>query len=176
MAGLHAVLATALSAGTHGSSITEHLAQRYESINLLYAASVFDALDLSTTGVQVADNVAHVLLGNDNGNLHDRLHNNGACLSHSFLECHRTGNLKCHFGGVDLVVRTIIQGYLYVNNGIASHDTGQHSALDTLVNRLDKFLGDSTAGNSVDKLVSLTGLVGLKNDLNVTVLDRKSVV
>ncbi len=45
----------------------------------------------------------------------------GIGLLGSLLEGHRTGDLECHFGGVDLVIRTVVQSYLDVNNRI----TGQ---------------------------------------------------
>ena len=68
------------------------------------------------------------------------------------------------------MVRAIIQGYLNVNNRVACEDTRLHSALDTLINRLDIFLRDSTANDLVDELVALAGLVRLNDDLNMTVL------
>ena len=91
-------------------------------------------------------------------------------LLEGFLDSHRTCDLKCHFGGVYLVVRTVVQGYLDVNNRIACEDTGVKSALDTCVNSRNELLRDRTADNVVAELVALTGLVRLYLDLNVTVL------
>ena len=68
------------------------------------------------------------------------------------------------------MVRAIVQGDLNVNNRVACEDTSLHSALDTLINRRDIFLRDSTADDLVDELVALAGLVRLNDDLNVAVL------
>ena len=112
-------------------------------------------LDHAAAGVEVADNVAHVLLGNDDNNLHDRLHDDRISLAHSLLECHGTGDLKGHFRGVNFVIRTIVQRDLHVNNVVASKYAGQHGALDTLVNSRDILLRNGTADNCVDELVAL---------------------
>ena len=63
MCGLHRVLAAALRAGAEVSRVAEHLSQRNESVDLLRAAAGLEALDLTTAGVEVADHVAHVLVG-----------------------------------------------------------------------------------------------------------------
>mgnify|MGYP006878176846 CR=1 FL=1 len=68
------------------------------------------------------------------------------------------------------MIRTIPQGDLDINDGIAGENTGLHRALDTIVNSGDIFLRDSAANDTVDELITLTGLVGLDLDLDVTVL------
>ena len=67
------------------------------------------------------------------------------------------------------MIGTIIQRDLHVNNVVACKYTGEHCALDTLVNSRDIFLRNRTADNCVDELVALTR-VRLNTDLNVTVL------
>ena len=68
------------------------------------------------------------------------------------------------------MVRTIVQGNLTVYDRITSQYTGLHGATDTVVNSGDVFLGNRTADDGVDKLVTLAALVGLNLDLNMTVL------
>ena len=68
------------------------------------------------------------------------------------------------------MIGTIIQRDLHVNDGVTCEDTALHSALDTLVDRLDEFLRNRTARNSVDELITLTGFVGFENDFDMTVL------
>ena len=67
------------------------------------------------------------------------------------------------------MIRTIPQGDLDINDGIASENAGLHRTLDTIVNSGDIFLRDSAANDTVDELVTLAG-VGLQLDLNVTIL------
>ena len=68
------------------------------------------------------------------------------------------------------MIRTIPQGDLDVNDRIACQNAGLHSTLDTVVDSRDVFLRDSAANDGVDELITLTGLVGLDLDLDVTVL------
>ena len=49
----------------------------------------------------------------------------------------------------DLMVRTIPQGDLDINDGIAGKNTGLHRALDTIVNSGDIFLRDSAANDTL---------------------------
>ena len=170
VAGLHSVVTTALSLGTQVGSVAEHLCQRHVSVDLDSTGTGDLAQDVTTASSDVTDNGAHVLIGNSDGNLHDGLQNSGICLAASFLECHGTSDLECHFGGVDFVVGTIEQSDLHVDDGIAGQNTSLQSTLDTLIDSGDVFLGNSTAGYGVNELVTLTGLVGLNGDLNVTVL------
>ena len=167
---LHDILATALSLGTQVSGVAEHLSQRNECIDTLGASHCLHALDLTTASIQVADNIAQILIGNDDSHLHDGLGDDRISLAHSILECHGTCNGEGHFRGVDLMIRTIPQGDLDVNDRIACQNAGLHSTLDTVVDSRDVFLRDSAANDGVDELVTLAGLVGLDLDLNMTVL------
>ena len=65
VAGLHGVLTTALRAGAQVRRIAKHLGQGDKGIDLLGAGAHLVALDLTAAGVQIADNVAHVLIGDD---------------------------------------------------------------------------------------------------------------
>ena len=163
---LHDILATALSLGTQVGGVAEHLSQRNESVDTLSACHCLHALDLATASVQIADDIAQILIRNDNSNLHDGLGDDGVSLAHSVLEGHRTCNGEGHFRGVDLMIRTIPQGDLDINNRIACQNASLHSTLNTVVDSRDVFLRDSAANDSVDELVTLVKMVTyLKNSL-----------
>ena len=68
------------------------------------------------------------------------------------------------------MVRTVVEGYLDVNNVVSCQNTGLHGTLDTCINRRDVFLRNYAADDVVDEFVSFAGLVGLNADFNVTVL------
>jgi len=155
----HGVLTTALCLRTQVGSVTEHFGQWNKGVNLLYAMSSIHTLDLTTTGVQVTDNITQVIIWSDNGYFHDRLEQYWVAFSHSFFERHRTSDLKCHFRRVDFMVRTIVQLNFNVNYWVSSNNTSGHCALDTSVNCWDVFLRNCTTNNIVDKLVTLTGFV-----------------
>ena len=74
------------------------------------------------------------------------------------------------------MIRTIPQGDLDVNDRIASQNAGLHSTLNTVVDSRDVFLRDRAANDGVDELVTLTGLIGLDLDLNVTILALTTVL
>lgn len=105
---LHGVLSAALSLRTQVVRVAEHFGKRNKAVYLNGAGSCFLTEDLSSSRVEVADNGSEIIIGSDYGYLHDRLKDNGVCLAHSFLECHRTGELECHFGRVYFVVRSIV--------------------------------------------------------------------
>ena len=172
VARLHYILAAALGLGTKVIGVTEHLRKRNKSSNLNGTISGLLVLDLSTSGVEVADYVTDVIIRNDNVNTHDRLEDYGVSLSEGFLDSHRTSDLERHFRRVDFMIRTVVQGNLDVYYRIACEDTGVKSALDTCVNGGNELLRDRAADNVVAELITLTGLVRLNSDLNVTVLTR----
>ena len=60
---LHDILATALGLGTQVGSVAEHLSQRHKCVDTLSTGHSLHALDLTTAGVQVADNIAQILIG-----------------------------------------------------------------------------------------------------------------
>ena len=83
--------------------------------------------------------------GTDDGNLHNGLEQRSIRFAAGIFECHRTGNLKCHFRGVDFMVGTVEQGDLYVHHREACQHTGLHGTLNTCINSGDIFLRDGAA-------------------------------
>src|SRR5450756_2595860 len=69
---LHRVVGTTLSLGPQVANVSEHLRQRHHSLDDLGTADVLHGVNLSTAGVEVADHVAHVVLGSAHLNCHDR--------------------------------------------------------------------------------------------------------
>src|SRR4051794_5124036 len=61
----HRVAGPSLRLGAQVTHVAEHLRQRDESLHDAGAAALVHGLDVSTARVQVADDVAHVLLGRD---------------------------------------------------------------------------------------------------------------
>ena len=105
------------------------------------------AFDTAAAGVDIADNVAHVLLRHRYLYLHDRLKKYRACLCHSILERHGSGNVECHLGGVDLMVGTVVYICAYAQYRESAKDTSLCSLFDTLADSRDVFLRNRTADN-----------------------------
>src|SRR5512141_1206073 len=87
--------------------VPEHLGERDERPHDLGRPSRFHPLDLAATAVEVADDVAHELLGHRHLDPHDRLEDGRIRLGEGVLDGHRTGDLERHLRRVDLVVRTV---------------------------------------------------------------------
>ena len=68
------------------------------------------------------------------------------------------------------MVRTVVQGNLYVNYIVACENTCLHCAADTCINSGNILFRYSTANDLVDELISLAGLVGLDCNLDMTIL------
>ena len=166
---LHGILAAALGLAAQVGRITEHFAQRDLRGDAGGAVLGLLVLDLAAAAVQVADDVAHILVRDDDVDLHDGFHDDRVALLHGFLESHGAGDRERHFGRVDFVVRAVPQGDLAVHDRITGQNAGLHRTLDTLIDRRDILLRDRAANNAVDELVTLAG-VGLQLDLDMTVL------
>ena len=167
---LHRVGCTALGLGAKVGSVTEHLAQRHLGTDELAVLAILHALDLAAATGEVAHNVAHVLLGGLDLDSHDRLEQLRIGLLEGVLDSHGTGDLEGGLGGVDLVVRTVEQGDLNVEDREAGDNTGVQGLLDALVDGRDVLLGHDAADDSVDELVAEALLHLLELDDGVAVL------
>eukprot|EP00959_Pyramimonas_sp_CCMP1952_P239606 5007300-Pyramimonas_sp.AAC.1 len=70
----------------------------------------------AAAGVEVADDVPHVILGRDDVHLHHGLHQLGAALGHALLERRARGNLKRQHRRVHVVVPAVNQSRLQVRH------------------------------------------------------------
>src|SRR5689334_8767887 len=103
--------------------VAEHLRHRHGGLDDLLAAALrLGALDLAAPAVQVADDVAHVLVGNRHADGHDRLEEDGTALLERGLEREPPGDLERHLGRVDVVVRAEVELRLHVDDRIAGED------------------------------------------------------
>src|SRR5699024_5707453 len=143
----HGVVTTALSSGTQVCCITEHLSQRNETADHLTAADIVHTFDTSTTGVDITDNITHVVFRCGNFDLHDRLKQYRCGFLHSFLERQRTSDVECHLRRVDLMIRTIVYVCMNAYYRESAKDTSSHSLFDTLADCRDILLRNSTADN-----------------------------
>ena len=68
------------------------------------------------------------------------------------------------------MIGTVVECDLDVDHVVAGEDAGEQRALCACVNSGNIFLRNGTAGDSVDELVALAGLVRLDLELDVSVL------
>src|SRR5215210_5811646 len=149
----HRVAGPSLGAAAQVAHVAEHLRERDEGPDDASAGALLHRLDGPAPGVQVADDVAHVLLGRDDLDGHERLEQSRAGLAGGLLEDHRTGDLEGHLRGVDLVVLAVQQRGLHADHGVAGEDAVLHGVLHALVDRGDVLLRDPATGDLVLELV-----------------------
>src|SRR5699024_6888308 len=82
---LHGVHRTTLGLGPQVADVPEHLRQRDESTDDLDPARVLHRLDLTSPGVQVADDISHVLLRSTDLDVHDGLEEDRLRLAQGLL-------------------------------------------------------------------------------------------
>src|SRR6476620_3556189 len=150
--------------------VSEHLGERDERPDDLRRPARLHALDLPPAAVEVADDVAHELLGHEDLDLHDRLEDGRIRLREGVLDGHRSGDLERHLGRVDVVVRPVEQGDLDVDDREAGVDARGERLADALVDRLDVLARDRAADDLVDELVARALLLRLELDHRVAVL------
>src|SRR3954454_23507058 len=169
---LHREICAALRHRAQIGGIAEHLRQRDARLDDLGVADGLHVLDAPPTAVEVAHDVAEVVLRRRHLDRHHRLEKLWLCPLYFLLEGHRARDLERPLARVDLVVRAVDQLDLHVDDGIAGEDAAAHCLLDALVDRLDVLLRDLPADDLVDELVALARLLREQVDDSVAVLAR----
>ena len=167
---LHSELAAALGARTKVGCIAEHFGKGNFCVYNLCACAVVGRYYRAAAGGYVAHYIAEIVVGGDDFDLHYGFEQNCLCLFHTVLERHRAGNLECHFGGVYLVVASVVNLYFEVNHFVPCKEAVLGRALNALVDSGDVFLGNRTADCKVFEHIARAGFAGNEMDLAVTVL------
>src|SRR6478752_3859322 len=149
----HGVARPSLGAAAQVAHVAEHLRERDQRLDDASAGALVHRLDGSAPGVQVADDVTHVLFGGDDLDRHERLEQGRAGLACRLLEGDRAGDLEGHLRGVDLVVLAVEQRCLDADHGVAGENAVLHGVLHARVDRRDVLPRDPPTGDLVLELV-----------------------
>ena len=157
---LHGAGGTSAGDGAQGGDVAEHLREGHLGLDDAGAAAgLVHALHLSATLVQVADDVAHVLLGRHHLELHDGLHEHGLGLGAAVL----VGYLRCYLErqlvGVYGVERAVKQLHLQRVHGVSAEDAVLHGALEALLHRGYELLGHAATGDAAHELQAAVPLL-----------------
>src|SRR5919112_2262707 len=166
----HRVAGPPLGAAAQVAHVAEHLRERDQGPDDASAGALLHRLDGPAPGVQVADDVTHVLLRGDDLDGHQRLEQGRAGLARGLLEGDRAGDLEGHLRGVDLVVRAVEQDRLDADHRVAGEDAVLHRVLHALVDRRDVLPRDAATGDLVLELVGrrvAADLQRLEGDLHL---------
>ena len=90
----------AASTGGHGAKldrVLEHLCLWNLSVDDLEMSKCIDTHDTAPAGVEIAHDIAKVLIRNDDLDVHDRLKEDRRSFSHALLERKMCGSLERHF-------------------------------------------------------------------------------
>jgi len=113
------VAGAALGHGAKRGGVAEELGERDVGVDYFHAAAVAHFLDDRALRVKVADHFTHVVLRGDHLGLHDRFKDRDAGFFGGILNSHGTGDLKGHFRRVNIVVGTVVNGDLGVDDRVA---------------------------------------------------------
>src|SRR5699024_821254 len=156
VAELHRVHRTALGLRPQVPDVPEHFGQRHQRADHLNTTGVLHRLDLAAPRIQVADHVPHVLFRGPYLDVHHRLQQHRLGALDAFLQCHGTGDLESHLGGVDVVVGAVHQSGLDPHQRITGERTAGHRLLDAGIHARDVLAWDASTGDLVVELVELT--------------------
>ena len=133
------------------TTMTEVLAQSLNCGSIEVALRL-GAQHLAAPAVQVADDVAHVLLGDRHGDGHDRLEEHGFAHLEGLLEADVRRDLERHLRRVHVVIRAVVELHLDVDDGIAGEQALRQELADALLHRGDEVPRDDAADDRVLEL------------------------
>src|SRR5690554_3579028 len=138
--------------------ISKHFGQWNESTYDLHISSRFHTFDSATSGVQVSDDVSHVIFRYGDLDFEDRLQDHWIRFFAAIFESHGSCNFKCHLRGVDIVVGSVYQSGSEVQYRIPGKYAIYHGFPDSLIDRCNKFFRYGSTDDLVDKFISFTWL------------------
>src|SRR3954467_3167005 len=164
---LHRVLRPALAEGPQLINVAEHIGKRDHRLDDLGVAPAVGALDLAAAAVDVADDVAEIILRRHHLDLHDRLEQRDAGLLRGLAHRAAGADLERKRRRIDVVIFAIDQLHLEVDDREADKRTGQGRFAHALFDRRDIFLRNVAALDVVGKDEARAALAGLELDLDL---------
>jgi hypothetical protein len=111
---------------------------------------------MTSTAIQVADHIAHCVIGRGDLELHHRFEQDRLRLVDCGLEPHRAGDLESHLRRVDRVERPVVESDAHVLDGVAGDMPLEHRLANTLLHRRNEISGNDPTDDLVDELEALT--------------------
>ena len=161
--------ATALRHGAELRRIAIDFRERNFSVEDLHAFLMFHAEDAATAGIQIAGDGAHVFFGEDDLQRVDGFEQHGLGVGHGRAECTARGDLKRHFGGVNVMVFAVIDDSLEIDDFGAGERADQTGLADAFFNGGNVVLRDVAADDFVceDEIIAaFLRRVGFEAEMN----------
>src|SRR5439155_21172633 len=167
---VHVVIAPPARQRGQSLRVGEDLGHRHLCLDRGHARARLHALQAPATGVEVAVDRPHRVVGDADLDLHDRLEQHRIGLLVRVLEGHRAGDLERHLRGVDLVLLAVYEPHLDSLYRRARKLAVLHRLLDALVDGRPETLRDHAADDLVHELVAGAFRKRLDHDLAVAEL------
>src|SRR5580658_6113632 len=146
---MHARCPATLGHRSQIRDVAEHGRKWNLCVDDLRVAALTHPENPTPTRVQVTDHVAHVLLGHDHFDLHDRLEEHQTGPSRALLEAERCGDLEGLRARVDLVVAAVVEPARYVDEGKPRQDAAGHGLTNALLDGRNELLRNDAAHDVV---------------------------
>ena len=161
------------ASGSHRTQIDgvlEHLRLRHLRVDDLKVPQRVDAHDATAARVEIAHDLAEILIGDDDFHVHDRLEQDRRSFGHPLLEGQMRRRLEGHFRRIDVVIRTEIKRRFEVHR----RERRQHAFVQALAQSFfdggDVLSRHGASGDLVFEDEALSPLQGAELDINVAVL------
>ena len=122
----------------------------------------------------MSGNVALEFIRNFHFQLHDWFEQTNLSLLQRFTHAIERTDVERHFGRVNIVVATVLQNHLHIHHFTFTQRTLDQGSLETFVDRLDVFLGNTSTRDVVDEFIRNCAVFRQRNQFahNVTELAR----
>jgi len=120
-------------------------------------AAAFAAGNAAAAAAEVTHQVAGVLVGSVDFDVHDGFEERGTRLLHGFLEGQRACNLESHVRGIDIVILAVVEDGAEVHNGKSARKP-RAAASRMPFSTEESVLRDGAAKDVVDELDALAAL------------------
>src|SRR6266851_1420728 len=161
---LHGIGGAALRFGSEVIGVRQHFRERHLRLDDDVVAAAFAAGDAAATPAEVTHQVAGVLVGGVDFDVHDGFEENGTSLLHGFPESERAGDFERHIGRVDVVILAVVEHGTEIDNRKTSEIAASGGIANALLHGRNPVPRNCTPENIIDELDALATLDGLHLD------------
>src|ERR1700674_2594025 len=150
--------------------VLQNFRHRHQRFDHLRVTLGFHAEHPATARVEVADHVAHAIVGTTHVNRHHWFEQNRPGLFQRILETHRGRYLKGHVRRIDIVIAAFVNRYPQVDQRIAGEEAFREGIAHALFHRRDELARNRAADDLIDEFEALAARQWLDLEPTVAVL------
>src|SRR5213080_403557 len=138
----HRVTGTAFGKRADGSGVTEHFRERNFRVHDGEIAARLDAVDARSPAIQVTDDIALILFRGTVFHFHDRLEQDRFTLFETIFHSKDRRHFESELVGIDFVITAVNDIDFYVDYGVTTEHTVEHSLFNPFLHRRDVLARD----------------------------------